>query len=179
MSFEWSKLLEWTKPKPRTWFGLAAASGTLLLLPEDLLGQLGVAELVKGHRAWLGGVLLLSLTLLMAHVAGEGWHLVIARLKSHGELRDPRGQFLELSPAEKRVLKEYIDQQTTTRHFSITDGVVGGLVAKDILFRSSSVGPRMLFATNLQPWAWSYLRKHPEVLLGAEAGDDDPLRRRS
>lgn len=169
MAFEWSKLLDWAKLKPRTWFAMATASTALLLLPEDILSGTGLDEIVVGYRSWLGVALLLSLALLFAHVAGETWNWGREWLKANRHLRALHGQLRELSPGEKHVLKKYIEGQTTTLYFTVSDGVIGGLVAKKILFQSSSIGQMHSFSYNLQPWAWTYLRAHPDILVGASA----------
>ncbi len=47
----------------------------------------------------------------------------------------------------------------------MSDGVVGGLLTKRILYRSSSLSlSYTTFAYNLQPWAWEYLNSHPRLL---------------
>jgi hypothetical protein len=53
--------------------------------------------------------------------------------------------------------------------------VVGGLVAKAVLYQSSSVG-RMLtgLAYNMQPWAREYLAQNPHLLEGANPDPDGP-----
>ncbi|MBU2802589.1 hypothetical protein HFV02_10085, partial [Acidithiobacillus caldus] len=44
-------------------------------------------------------------------------------------------------------------------------GVVGGLVAEEIIYRSSSMGQfGAYFSYNIQPWAWDYLRKNPHLI---------------
>ncbi len=54
--------------------------------------------------------------------------------------------------------------------FHIEDGVAGGLVAKHILYRSSSIGGRLTgFAHNIQPWAREYLTDNPHLLGAANA----------
>ena len=74
-------------------------------------------------------------------------------------------QLKTLSSTEKKVLKKYFDQDTQSLQLGSMDGIAGGLVAKNILFRSSSLGTAdAYFAYNIQPWAWVYLKKHPELL---------------
>jgi hypothetical protein len=70
-----------------------------------------------------------------------------------------------LSEPEKRVLCQFLHNETTTRDLPISDGVVGGLVAKGILFHSSNFADHHLgSAHNVQPWAWEYLNSHPNLL---------------
>lgn len=75
-----------------------------------------------------------------------------------------------LSAEEKAYLRGYILDNTKTQYFEVTDGVVQGLVAAKILYRSASITGRYsksyipMIAYNIQPWAWEYLNKHPELL---------------
>jgi hypothetical protein len=49
------------------------------------------------------------------------------------------------------------------------DGVSSGLVAKGLIYQSSSVGNLVSgFAHNIQPWVRHYLLKNPRLLEGAE-----------
>jgi hypothetical protein len=46
------------------------------------------------------------------------------------------------------------------------DGVIQGLVAEKILYRSANVGSLITgFAYNVQPWAWDFLNANPHVLV--------------
>lgn len=46
----------------------------------------------------------------------------------------------------------------------MADGVVGGLEAQRILYRSSNVGDLDEWAYNIQPWAWEHLKSSPGLL---------------
>ena len=72
------------------------------------------------------------------------------------------------SRVEREVLAKYVAEDTTTLAFEIRDGVVNGLVGKGVLFRSSSLTNPMSYDldTNIQPWAWEYVKKHAGLLKG-------------
>lgn len=70
----------------------------------------------------------------------------------------------QLSEPEKEILRGYVHNSTTTLYFPMSDGVVGGLEAQRILYRSSNIGHLDEWAYNIQPWAWEYLNDHPELL---------------
>lgn len=71
-----------------------------------------------------------------------------------------------LSREEKELLKEYIDNDTKTRRFSINNGVAMGLKSMNVLYISSNISrsPAMKFPFNLQPWAWEMLKENPKYL---------------
>jgi hypothetical protein len=73
--------------------------------------------------------------------------------------------FRSLSPDEKAMLTGYILGKTKTMHFDTTNAVAQGLVAQGILHLPAQhfdILEGMSFL--IQPWAWDYLREHPELL---------------
>jgi len=88
---------------------------------------------------------------------------------------DRREQLLhKLLPEEKGILGPYVKDGVTSYMFDMGNGIVGGLVDGDILFRSSNVGEVYSFPYNLRPWAREYLEANPHLLVGAKV----PPRRR-
>jgi len=87
---------------------------------------------------------------------------------SGGENKETR--FINLTPAEKTVLRAYIENGTRTQHLQYDDGVVVGLIRDGILYYASNraVGywdPRKLYTDiNMELWAWQFLNDHPEFL---------------
>jgi hypothetical protein len=73
-----------------------------------------------------------------------------------------------LTPDEQLVLAPYIFGRETTQNFHLENGVVGGLVAKGILYHASRMGHlRTGFAFNLHDWARDYLTANQHLLLEA------------
>ncbi|MBI3319988.1 MAG: superinfection exclusion B family protein [Candidatus Omnitrophica bacterium] len=76
-------------------------------------------------------------------------------------------------------MRRYVEGKTRTQYFQIEDGVIQGLVAVDVLYRSAQVGHLLSgFAYNIQPWAWEYLNRHPDLLSGPDVpllGEGDEL----
>lgn len=160
---------------PVIFLGVAIASGLVLFVGNDLLGTIGLAEFRTEYRAYLGGALVLSLSLVIAHALWGGAKgavgLVKAALnqrKGQKALEDRQRQLHKLTPDEKAYLAPYILENENTRNFLIEDGVAGGLVAKGILYRASSVG-NMLdgWAHNMHAWAREYLEGNPSIFEGA------------
>lgn len=83
------------------------------------------------------------------------------------EIEENHKYLLEnLSKDEKELLREYIDNDTKTRDFSIRNGIARGLQSCKILYISSNIsrGPKFIFPFNIQPWAWEMLKKNPKYL---------------
>ena len=164
------KYIEWLKLKPRYLFAILLISGILIFSPETWLLKLGLEEIVESYRGWIGGIFLISGILLLTNV------LVYLSVPIQGTINDWRSllvyskKLITLSSAEKQILKKYIDKDTQSQQLGTMDGIAEGLVAKRILYRSSSLGTAdAYFAYNIQPWAWDYLKKHPELLEKSKA----------
>ena len=72
-----------------------------------------------------------------------------------------------LTPEEKGYLVSYIEGQQNTIYVGLDDGIMGGLTAKGITYRSSNMGDLLNgVAFNLQPWARSYLEENRYLLDG-------------
>ena len=73
--------------------------------------------------------------------------------------------FERLTRAEKDILLLYIVNGTKTNRFPISDGVVGGLMQKGVLFVSSNIGDELSgFPYNITDVAYDYLRENPKLL---------------
>ena len=145
---------------------IAIASAIVLFTPASALQILGLDAIRATHRTWIGGAFVLSAALFFTSVAGRLAQLVAPDLIQRWNASQQRKALHTLSRPEREVLAEYLLHDTSTRSFAISDGVVGGLVAKRILYRASNVGHpgSMSFDHNLQPWAWDYLRRHPALV---------------
>jgi hypothetical protein len=72
-----------------------------------------------------------------------------------------------LTEDEKQILRYYIAKDTRTNVLRVDDGVVQGLVAAGIIYRSANVGNILEgFAHNITDLAWDYLYVHRDVLQG-------------
>lgn len=155
---------------------IAVGSGFLLFARPSILDAAGMTKIVADYRPWLGGALTLSFAYLFTHgvkyVAGR----INAWLRSRGLDKQRTKWLSSLTPDERGRLIPYIRDQRASMRYPIEDGVVGGLVGKGILFRSSNVGHAISgFSFNLQPWAREELDRRPELLDGAEEIQRDPL----
>ena len=171
-----SKLPDWLKLKPRHLFGLVLAAGILLFSPAALLERLGMTELLMHYRGWIGVVFVASAAVWLAHGLAPAARSVVAWLQEVRQMRTRRATLKHLSPQERAILRRFMDGDTKTITLNISSGVHAGLESRQVIYRASSLSRSFYdFDYNIQPWAWDYLREHPEVLEGPTAsiyGDD-------
>ena len=140
------------------------ASGMSLFMPEAIAQNLGIAGLRQTYRLYLGGVFIVSISLLVAYglSALSDWG------KGHLMERRSRRRILnaleDLTAEEKKFLSMFVVEGRNTVHVPISDGIAGGLVAKCIVYRSSRVFHAFSAPYNLQPIARKLLTESPTLL---------------
>ena len=160
------KLISGLKLSPYIFFGLAIATGIVLFSPAATVATLGVRPLVDGYRVWIGGVFILSASIFVSSVAAKLPKIIGQHFQEWWNLRKARQSLLELSDPERSLLAQYVRKNTTTLSFAISDGIVGGLVGKTMLYRASNVGHpgSYSFDYNVQPWVWREISRRPELV---------------
>lgn len=136
----------------------------ILFLPDDTAQKVAVDGFRKEYRIFIGPVFLLSVSFLVARV-----YISLYDLLGDFQAKKVRNSYLKrLTAEEKGYLNSYIDGGVNSLMCGADDGVMGGLVAKGITYRAANVGDMIDgFAYNLQPWAFEFLQKHPQLLEGA------------
>ncbi len=153
---------------PLVFLAVALASGIIIFAPIDFATTLGLIEFRNEYRSVLGATFLLSSALVVVNALYKIGMWVGKRARWHRNAKALNKHLEDLTAEERGYLVPYVLGDVTTQHFLIEDGIAGGLVAKNIIYRSSNVfgilqGP----AYNMQPWAKARLRDHPELLEGA------------
>jgi len=152
--------------------------GTLLLaLPDSLLETFYVKELRDNQTEVIGSIALVCLFIAFCGLAyyvgvwlfGLGKGKYRARKREENEIEVLK----QLTPVECTYLANYIFKETQTAYFAPSDGVVGGLESKGVLYRSSNLGRVHKFAYNIQPWAYEQLSKNPQLLRKKLAESED------
>ncbi len=165
--WDWSflgKILDWLR-SPKQWFAVLLVTLALLILPASVLQRVGLQAFHDRYLTWIGLAALISAAVLVSESCAVGKRRVLIWL-SH---RVGKDYLRNLTTPEKVFLEAYIDQDTETQYAAEADGVVRGLAAKGLIYRSTSVSQPALvptFAYNLQPWVRHFLKKHPELLKG-------------
>jgi Super-infection exclusion protein B len=161
------KLGEWLR-SPRFWFGVFLFCAALLLAPQSWLHRLGVFDLATRYHPWLVVIALFALALLTAELLATSSGTAFERFRFWRRHRVSMDYLKNLTATEKAVLQCYIKNDTETWYFDFGDGVVSGLITKELLYPSGSVGDMITgFPYNIQPWARHHLLKHPGLLEGA------------
>ena len=157
-------LLDWIKLPPRYLFALLLVTGILVFSPRAFLEALGLYGIVDSYRAWIGFAFLIFFAVLIAHFVS--WLGKIARswVVEYYSIRHGRKRLHDLTDDEKKLLAEYLGYNTRSRFLDFQSGVVNGLVKENVLWRAASSGNLLRgIAYNIQPWAWEYLKQHPEL----------------
>jgi len=170
MAFEWighvGSTLAKLAPAPLLACGLATS--ILIFSSEPLAQTLGVDGFRADHRSELGGAFILSWSYLAAHLIWWFKKLATNSWRTYRDRSTRKKQLHDLTHEEKGYLAPYVIDGVNTQYFAMEDGVAGGLAAKNIIYRSSSVF-NMLdgIPYNIQPWAKDYLLTRIELLQGA------------
>ncbi len=162
---EWLKpALEWLQTPAKYFLPLFVASSFGLFAPLDMLNFLGIESWCTEYKFYLGCVFVFSAAVVGCHFGAEivrwlvKWYeILILRRKAEARLK-------VLTIEEQRVLAQYLKGNTRTQHFHIDDGIVRGLVESKILYAALREGDIYKFPINMQPWAWAYLKKHPNLV---------------
>jgi len=170
------KLGEWLR-SPKFWLSVFLFCASLLLVPSVWLQRLGLLNLLAQYRPWLAVIGLFAAAILLAELLTVAGKVIHQRYLSWRRHRVSMDYLNNLTAVEKGVLLGYIKNDTETRNFDISDGVVSGLVTKGLLYQSSSVGHLISgFPFNIQPWVRHHLLGRPQLLQGAV---NHPSRRES
>ncbi len=160
--------LAWIRLLQRYLWGFIAVLALLLWGPQWLVSGLGMSAIVSQHRLYFGLLLAVFLGMVLSDLISLTFRGPINHLEQAKWRRHKAKRLHDLTAHEKRILRRYIDQNTRTQYLNIADGVVTGLVHEEILYRSTNIGHLSIgFAYNIQPWAFDYLRQHPELLNSA------------
>jgi len=158
-------LIEAIKLSPRYLLPIWIFTGIVVFAPKGVLSIFGLTDIVSSYRPYFGLAFLLSGALLASSACIAFYHWTRARRRERRVRRYQHQRLNNLTEDEKELLRGFIHNQTRTQYLSMSDGRVGQLQTEKILFRASNLGQYMdFFAYNIQPWAWDYLNKHPELL---------------
>ena len=160
-------LIEFLKLAPRYLIALSLAAAFLLFAPDKFIQRIGVLELTQNHRPVLGVTLVVSASICFVSIGGAGATLLKKWWGTRKFYRRAMKRLHCLNEDEKQILRFYLVENTRANSLRIDDGVVQGLVAEGIIYRSTSVGYMTDgFAHNIRDFAWDYLKKHQSLLDG-------------
>ena len=143
---------------------LCIALAAVLFVGDKTLDALGLKAVVAAFRPYIGAVFIVSISIVAVAAIGPVISYLGSWVAEAIWIRLRRKRLHELSPDEKQILAYYVGNQTRSQSLPIQSGVVNALVAETIISRGSTIGSIRGFDYIIQPWAWSYLNKHPELL---------------
>lgn len=150
--------------------GALGALAVFFVAPDSWLSAVGILHYKPTEKTSFGILLLVLIGSIFASVAGA----VLEKHQTRRFLHSKREMLEALSEEEKSLLRKYIVRGTKTLHLPLNHGVVQGLVHTEVIYRATTVSNpdygATAFAYNLQPWAWKYLKAHPEILGPADEG---------
>lgn len=145
--------------------GALGALAVFFVAPDRWLTAVGILQYKPTEKTSFGILLLVLIGSVFASIAGA----VLGKIHTRRFLHGKREMLEALSDEEKTLLRTYIVRGTKTLHLPFNHGVIQGLVHSGVLYRATNASNpnygATAFAYNLQPWAWKYLREHPEMLL--------------
>lgn len=136
--------------------------GIMIFIPNSLASQLALDEFLVNYRKFIGPTFLLFVFFLLSRIVNKVYSNILIFIEN----RKLESTLDELTSEEVKYLSEFILSGENSIHKSISDGVVCGLQAKNIVFRPSMVAAHgYTFAYNLQPWARKYLNKRKDIIF--------------
>ena len=156
---------KFSKLAPAPLLAIGVATSIILFSSEDVATLLGIEIYRKDNRGLIGSVFIVSWSYLAAYLVWEVKGYISLKIKSW-KAEKTRAEYLcNLTTDEKRYLSPYVKERINTQHFEPEDGVIGGLALKGIVYQGSHVYDILEgVGWNIQPWARTYLEKHPEQL---------------
>lgn len=161
-------VLDAVKLAPRYLAPVGLVAAMLLFVPQEYLQVVGVHQLAQDYRPVLGLALLFCIATLVMLVGHALWRSTGSRWRRYKFRRCIHQRLGRLSEDEKQILRFYISQQTRANTLRIDDGVVQGLVAAGVIYRSAQIGSLVDgFSHNISEIAWKHLDKNEVLLEGS------------
>lgn len=158
-------LLDWIKLPTKTLAGLCIMFTILIFSSETTLDKFGLKSLVSDYRAYFGVGFLVTLVLTLVNSLAAIWKFIYPWIAEAYWINAGKKRLQNLTPKEKHILGYYIHNQTRSQTQPIQNGTINALQKEKIIIRGSSLGSLHGFDYIIQPWAWEYLNKHPELLI--------------
>ena len=161
-----SRFAKWLFELPqRVLWAFVAIVGLTLWGPNRFVTGLGLQEFIDDYRKWIGVAFLVLLGIALPNAVESVRQQVSRWRRNRRWLREAKERLHDLTDGEKQVLSGYITDNTRTQNLDMTSGVTSGLVSESVIYQASNLSVGLtIFAYNIQPWAWDYLREHPELL---------------
>ena len=121
------------RPGLRLYLAITLAAGLFLFLPEGFLANLGVQELIKEHKAYLGISLVAFGCLSVIHVVEYAWHAWSGTVGIWWGRKRSVNAYRNLSLSEKAVLVCSTERHRKKFNAPINSRAIQSLVDKGII----------------------------------------------
>ena len=149
------KIFDFAKLGKLPSFILAFVSWTFILLPKSVKNLLNIGTLFENCAI-----------LFTSYFIGFSlFEILRGQITGQRTIRIVKKRLKNLSDDEKILLRNYISDKKRTASFHMSEGIAEGLVAKKILYRSSTISlGHDVFSYNIQDIAYDYLMKNRHLI---------------
>ncbi len=167
--------LDWLKLPQRILWGLLIVFALVLWAPPWFIDGLGLQDLLKTYRIYVGAIFLLLLAATIPNLAIWLFGGVIQSISDRRDHKAHIKQLEQLTPHEKRTLAEFFALDTRSMTLDLRHPVNAALINSKIL-TPSSVMPRpgTRFPVTVQAWAWKAIKANPDLLALGDDGVPPP-----
>ncbi|QTH63356.1 superinfection exclusion B family protein [Psychrosphaera ytuae] len=159
------QIFEWLKLSGKQAFILCVITSTILFSGDEFLYKLALIEAKNSLQIWISLIWLISISVLLSESIFPAFKWISQKIKWHFKLKSYQQRLHALTVEEKKLLSEYIDRNTRTTSIKYSNGVAKELEAAMVIRRASNLAHyHDVFPYNIQPWAWDYLNKNPELI---------------
>jgi len=148
--------------------GILIFTSFFIFLPSEVLVKLSLMDVKTKFGTYLGLGFVFSLAFLIAAALNRFWKVYLGyKLKEMTSIHFYKKEAHNLTNKEKEILSIFINGKTRSTDLSLKNGVVLGLEKRMFIVRVGQLGNDPViwsFPFNIQPWAWEYLNKNPQLL---------------
>lgn len=162
------KIKDWLNLGVVPLLGILVFSSLFLFVPDSILENLKLFEIKNKYGLYFGLSFFFSISFLVASGAYNLWKIWLGpMLKEYVSLFYYKKDAKHLTEDEKEIIRSFIDGATRSAILSIQNATVLGLERRKIIIRVGNVGTTGFgfnFPFNIQPWAWEFYNKNPDIL---------------
>lgn len=142
-------------------FAIGFVLALILFSPYSWIDKFSLSEFTVNYRVWLGPAFLCILAILVS----RAFTFISESVVGFKIKRERLNNLKTLTRDEKEYLRIFVENDTETISREISDGIIGFLESKGIVYRTSSLSSYWeTFPYSLQPWARKYLKEQPKLL---------------
>ena len=171
------KITDWSKFSPRILFTLTVICGAFLFGGSSFFKTLGLDSIQTQYRSYFGFGFLLFGALFLSFPMSKGgkrfYYWLQEKYNQQKREKYYREWIAHTTPAQKRILRSFVDNNTRSLSLDFQDGALNELMNAGIIYLPTNISifkrrPRVddgLYTDyNIQTWVFKYLKEHRELL---------------